>query len=340
MFDAHVIDRAEGALIGAAVGDALGAGYEFEWHENLKNVTPVMKEGTFGTAPGEWTDDMSMTWCIADAAAHHADLASTAGLDAVAANFHDWFLSHPPDIGNQIRNVLAGASLVKKGEYPTAAEMTSRAMEVYRHNPDRSAGNGSLMRTAPVALAYLTKPDEELVAAAMAISDLTHGDPLCGEACAIWCLAIKWAIFNGDIPNLHEIATKLPDADRVAFWQDQIADAEQCEPEEFAPNGFVLAAFKAAWSTIHHTGGVPNEEEEWFREVLYRVIRVGHDTDTTASIAGALAGAIVGRNEIPYEWHSAIHGYHDADAAKLNELTGKILAHQPKAQNHARSEKC
>src|ERR1700733_12069197 len=110
--------------------------------------------------PGEWTDDTQMALCIAEEAA-------TGHLDAlaVAGRFLDWYLGHPKDVGNQTAAVL-GAS-------ETPADARSRAIEHFEHYPHNSAGNGSLMRTAPVALAALGD-DTQLVALATEVSGLTH----------------------------------------------------------------------------------------------------------------------------------------------------------------------
>lgn len=146
-------DRAEGALLGVAVGDALGAGYEFG-STRLGPDGPAMIGGGLGDfAPGEWTDDTTMTWCIADVVARGLDLRTDAGLTAVARNFRAWFETGPPDIGIQTRRVLAAA-----GPDPTGAELVEAARDLAASGA-RTAGNGSLMRTAPVALAYLDDPE-------------------------------------------------------------------------------------------------------------------------------------------------------------------------------------
>ena len=109
-------DRIAGVMIGTAVGDALGAGYEFG-SAPLGPDGPHMIGGGLGNfAPGEWTDDTTMAWCVLDAAAQHGGLRSEAALDAVALNFREWYDSRPPDIGTQTRAVLAAG-----GPRPTSA---------------------------------------------------------------------------------------------------------------------------------------------------------------------------------------------------------------------------
>jgi ADP-ribosylglycohydrolase len=142
-------DRIVGALLGMACGDALGAGYEFT---NPGPDAPISMKGGggFGWEPGEWTDDTQMAICIAgEAATGHLESA------AVGERFLDWIRSEPTDVGVMTRAVLSAAS--------TGKDLPAAAKEYCRAHP-RCAGNGSLMRTAPVALAHLG--DREAIVAA------------------------------------------------------------------------------------------------------------------------------------------------------------------------------
>ena len=140
-------------------------------------------------APGEWTDDTSMTWAIADVAATGLDLRTPEALDAIAARFRDWYDTRPPDIGINTRAVISAA-----GASPTGAAMTAAAQA--RHEATgRTGSNGSLMRTAAVGLTHLDDP-AALAEAAMAVSALTHADPRAQEACALWSLAIRHAVLT------------------------------------------------------------------------------------------------------------------------------------------------
>ncbi len=161
------IDRAAGVLVGTATGDALGAGYEFT-HPSSDTRIFMKGGGTFDWAPGEWTDDTSMAVCVAEGLSRGA-----ADLDTIAAAFVRWYDSGPPDIGTQTWAVLSA-------RVTTAAAMTTHAASI----TGRTGGNGSLMRTGPVALAFLDDADA-CVAAAGAISDLTHYDERAREACQI-----------------------------------------------------------------------------------------------------------------------------------------------------------
>lgn len=289
-------DRAAGVLIGAAVGDALGAGYEFESF-NPSTLDPEMIGGGLGNfARGEWTDDTSMTWCVADVAARGLDLRSEEALTAIARNFRTWLEWGPPDIGGNTYHVLNNA-----GKNPTAARMSAEARETM------GATNGSLMRTSPVALAYLGDP-EGLVEAAMKVSALTHADIRAQEACAIWCLAIRLAVVEGDLDVWNGL--QYLNEESRAWWIEKLESAEENDPSSFKRNGGAVVALQAAWSSIYHTP-VPATMFPCmhFEDSLVTAIRVGHDTDTVASIAGALLGARWGMSAVPGEWRRILHGY-------------------------------
>ncbi|WP_108720085.1 ADP-ribosylglycohydrolase family protein [Miniimonas sp. S16] len=144
-------DRAIAVVLASALGDALGAGYEFS--SVPPDLVPDMIGGGLGNfAPGEWTDDTAQAVAVARAAADH-DLRTEAGLDAVAAGFARWFADGPADVGIQTRAVLSLA-----GPDASAARMREAALTVHERT-GRSAGNGALMRTGPVAVAYLADPE-------------------------------------------------------------------------------------------------------------------------------------------------------------------------------------
>jgi ADP-ribosylglycohydrolase/protein-tyrosine phosphatase len=299
-------DRIVGVLVGLAAGDALGAGYEFgpafEGHVEMKGGGP------FGWEVGEWTDDTQMAICIAENLAD-GDL----DLVALGDRFIEWS-TECTDIGNQTRAVLSNAA--------SGADLPDVAATHFINHPNNSAGNGSLMRTGPVALGFLG--DNAAIAQAAAdISALTHADPLANEACVLWSVAIAEAIETGDIPDIRAGLVHIP-KDRRAIWEDIITAAETTNPRSFNPNGFVVSAFQAAWSSIIQTP-VPDRRADHLRVVLENTVRIGHDTDTTAAIAGAMVGAIYGVSAVPLEWRAIMHGWPfntARDLARLAMLSG------------------
>jgi ADP-ribosyl-[dinitrogen reductase] hydrolase len=298
-----VIDRAAGALLGLAVGDALGAGYEFR---SPPGGDAAMIGGGLGDwAPGEWTDDTQMAICI-------AEVAATGRLDAteVAQQFLDWYATDPKDVGIQTTDVLRGAA--------SASDVAPRAAARFARMPDSSAGNGSLMRTAPVALAHLGD-DPAIMAAAVEISALTHADPVAGEACAIWCIGIDRAVREARIDGVWEGVELLPDGSQRR-WADWLHEAEAKPPETFNPNGYVVTALQAAWSAIRHTPAAAQPRCLQLQHALHEAVRVGHDTDTVAAIAGGLLGARWGTTAVPMRWRVLVHGWPGYRARDLIRL--------------------
>ena len=168
-------DRASGVLLAHAVGDALGVPYEFA---TPPRGEPEMIGGGLGDlAPGEWSDDTQVSVCIARVAATGADLTSTTALDAVAAAFEGWLTGGASDVGIQTRAVLEVAS---RATGPAGIRLAMAAREYTASHP-HSAGNGALMRTSIVGLTRLDDR-EHTAAAARAIAELTHADPLALQA--------------------------------------------------------------------------------------------------------------------------------------------------------------
>ncbi|RZU63703.1 ADP-ribosylglycohydrolase family protein [Zhihengliuella halotolerans] len=314
-------DRAQGALVAAAAGDALGAGYEFGPPMGAGGSIAMIGGGPFGYAPGEWTDDTSMAVAIACelAAGHRLEAEGT--LDRIVAAWHEWHL-RAPSVGAQTRRVLGG---LKEATAREAWESSHRLHII----TGRSAGNGSLMRTAPLALAFLgTGQEEALATAARQLSQITHWSDDAGDACVLWCLAIRKAVLTGQL-NLRDQLYWLP-AERRDVWAKRIGVAEAKQPEDFPHNTWVVEAFQGAWSAIHH--GFCLED------VLQRAVRGGNDTDTVAAIAGALSGAAHGASAVPAEWREALHGWPSLRAADLAELAVRILEGPPLPRQRVASE--
>lgn len=301
-------DRAVGVLLGAAAGDALGAGYEFT-HPVPEQQIAMIGGGIGDFEPGEWTDDTAMTVAIAEVTALGLDLRAAAGLDAVAAGFLRWFDTNPKDVGIQTRTILAA--------HPSGGSAMTR---VAAGLPGLTGGNGSLMRTAPVALAYLDDPAAR-ADAALAVSRLTHADVRAGEACQIWCHLIADAVITGEIDHAWTFLGGLGD-DAEHFWRPLKDLAETGGPADFGNNGWVVHALQTAWWAITHAG----VDQPDLPRGLELAVRAGHDTDTTACIAGALLGACQGGSSVPIEWRDMLHGWPGLDADDLERLALRTVS--------------
>jgi ADP-ribosylglycohydrolase len=252
-----------------------------------------------------------MALCIAEEAA-------TGRLDAtaVAGRFLEWYRSGPADVGVQTSGALSRAA--------GPGDLAAAAADYLCRHPSNSAGNGSLMRTAPVTLACLGD-DDALVTQAMAISALTHADPVAQEACAIWCVAIDRAVRKGTgvLEGVREGTALLPAA-RRPYWEERIDEAVAGPVSRFVPNGFVVRAFQAALAAIVHTP-VPTEMPcRHLGAALQAAVHIGDDTDTVAAIAGAWLGARWGATAVPAQWSALLHGwpgYRTADLVRLGVLS-------------------
>ncbi|MGV0157780.1 ADP-ribosylglycohydrolase family protein [Rhodococcus sp. GB-02] len=302
-------DRAAGVLLGAAAGDALGAGHEFTY-PNSEVTIDMIGGGPFNWAPGEWTDDTSMAVAIAEVAATGIDIGSSGGLDAIAAQFIRWYDSKPADIGNQTRAVLSARS-------ESAAAMADRARAISGHK----AGNGSLMRTAPVALSYLDDA-EGARSAAHRISSLTHDDPRAGQACELWTHAIRHAVVAGNFEGVRDFLS-VADQEVAEYWGPLLDQAETGNPQDFSKNGWVVHALQTAWWAITSTD---NSDARHLQHALEAAVRAGGDTDTTAAIAGGLLGARWGASAVPARWRRIMHGwpgYRSSDLVRLAIKTAR-----------------
>jgi len=309
---AQQLDRAVGAVLVSAAGDALGSQYEFG-PSLPDSVTPEFGVGCFGHAPGEWTDDTSMAMPILRQLAEGRTLEEPDAISEIVSDWRAWART-AKDVGAQTRGVLN-----RLGE-DTDESAARAASETAHRRSGRSAGNGSLMRTGPVALGYLDRSPEELFSVAGRLAQLTHWEIDNVEACTLWCLAIRHAVLTGEL-DIHAQLAWLP-ADRRARWAELIdeATAAGVHPRDFrSGNGWVVRAFQAALAAIVGASSL--------RDALERAVRGGGDTDTVAAIAGSLAGAVWGGSALPLLLKRRLHGWPDIDANDLTRLAYLAARH-------------
>jgi ADP-ribosyl-[dinitrogen reductase] hydrolase len=284
--------RVAGALIGSAVGDALGAPFEFgppgrfsaRFPEAARGArTEMCGGGSLGWQPGEFTDDTQMALLVA------SSLVECDGLDEadVFDRFRRWLAADPPDVGNQTRAVLGSG----RPWDVAAAEHFARS----RH----AAGNGSLMRTTPAAIWFARFGRSATVDAARRISALTHGDPPVGEGCAVFHELVRVALDGGDPLAAVPSALELVAPEHRNRWATVLAE-DWTPAKATESNGAVWPTLgQAVWALRHGRD---------FAEVMRLVIDLGGDTDTVAAVAGGLAGTVFGIAGIPMRWTSVVHG--------------------------------
>jgi ADP-ribosyl-[dinitrogen reductase] hydrolase len=317
--DRGVLDRASGVLLAQAAGDALGVPYEFA-EPPAPGELPEMRGGGLGPyAPGEWSDDTQMSVVVARVAARGGGLRTEEELDEVAAGFEGWRTGGASDVGTQTAAVLAGAG--RRTGRP-AARLRAAAAELHAAT-GRTAGNGALMRTGVVGLVALDDR-AATAAAARAVAELTHPDPLAGDSCVLWSEAVRLAVGERRL-DVHAGLDLLPPERRDA-WRGWLDDAASPRPAaDLRANGFTVTALQAAWHAVVRSlpplpEGVEVPGSVHLPLALAAAVRIGGDTDTVAAIAGALLGARYGGGAVPRVWARAVHGWPGLAGRRLGAL--------------------
>ncbi|MET0303535.1 MAG: ADP-ribosylglycohydrolase family protein [Microbacteriaceae bacterium] len=309
--DAAQRDRAIGAVLASAAGDALGSQYEFG-PALPDDLVPQFGRGHFGHDVGEWTDDTSMAVPILQVLADGDSLDDPVALGRIVIAWKGW-AGTALDVGTQTRGVLA--SIVG----PITEQAALAASRAAHDASGRSGGNGSLMRTGPVALGYLDGEPAGLAAAAVRVAKLTHWEDDNADACALWCLAIRHAVLTGEL----DVRAQLPwiPAERRDRWSTLIDAAMEpgAHPRQFSEtNGWVVTAFQSALAAVAGATSLVDAVE--------RAVRGGNDTDTVAAIAGSLAGAVWGAGAVPTPWRAMLHGWPGLRSDDLVVLVDRVTA--------------
>lgn len=296
-------ERARGTLLGLACGDALGRPVEFNSPEEISadhgRLTEMVGYGTWRKPAGTVTDDTDQALCIARSL---VDRDSFDPAD-IADRFVDWYDSGPFDMGNMTRRSL---QRLKRGDaWDQAGE------QVWANSPEGSnAGNGSVMRSPPLALAFAGDP-EMLATYSRRCSRITHADPRCTYGSAVLNLTIAGLTRNAEdpLPNVIEeveddAPTELIDA------LSPVAAGES--PAEFQTSPYVVTTLQTA---LHD--GLRAESAE---EAIVTAVNRGGDTDTIGAVAGAVAGARFGADALPDRWLKAID-----ETSELEQLADDLL---------------
>jgi len=272
-----------GSCLGLALGDALGAPFEFLRGRNVPDPIPALERPWMDLPPGSTTDDTAMARNLM------RSLTARGGLDVedVVERHLEWFRGDPPDVGTLTGRVLRR---VERGEDATAA-----ANAIWEERgPEVSAGNGSVMYCAPLGLAYANRP-QQLFELAPALSGLTHSDERCKTAVLAITLTVA-ALARGE--DAHDAARGAVDAvlereggEELEFLVDAAGSKRQIDGPD---QGFCLFTAGAALQAVLRDGS--------FELELRRVVSLGGDTDTNAAVAGALLGARDGLEGLPPVW--------------------------------------
>jgi len=279
-----MLDRYKGALMGLAVGDALGTTVEFKSPGSFEPLTDIVGGGPFRLNPGEWTDDTSMALCLAESLIENKGFN---GSDQMK-KYCDWWKNGYNssngrcfDIGNTVSDAL--------NKFQRSGDPFSGS------TAENSSGNGCIMRLAPVPLFY-RRDTEDAIEKSGESSRTTHGSVLSVDstkymaAIILNCLngKTKEEILDGETySNIKEtMAVKVQEIINGSFKEKQ--------PPEIRGTGFVVASLEASLWAFYNTDD--------FKSGCLAAVNLGDDADTTGAIYGQIAGAYYGLNGIPDSW--------------------------------------
>lgn len=287
-------DKVLGGLVGLCVGDALGLPVEFVSREELKQnpVTDLIGYKTHNQPPGTWSDDSSLAFCIADS------LRNGFNLSDIADKFVKWFedgLWTPYGYAFDYGRITAAAiHRLAEGIDPLKSGLTD----------EYSNGNGSLMRTLPLAFYLENLPQQEQFEITHKVSSITHAHPRSQIACGIYIqLAIN--LLKGESLNsayektktrvLNYYSNREPFNDELKhFERILIMDISGFPEDSIKSSGYVVDTLEASlWCLFNNDN---------YRDTALCAVNLGGDSDTTGAVAGGLAGIYYGYKNIPYEW--------------------------------------
>ncbi len=310
------MERFSGALLGLACGDALGAPIEFMDAVTVRRrygrVTEMIGGGPW--APGEWTDDTGMARCVGEGILED----SADPVPAAGRLFLEWAES-AKDIGGTIGAALAAVRT--GGDWVQASRTTPQARS------GRAAGNGSLMRTLPVALAYAEV--EALLRTSARLSAMTHWDPQAELCCALYCLWVRELLAGAPIAaawksalaearrwaQKGKLAADTPGPSPVpeTFWT-RLKEVPSRRYEDLQPTGYagycVDCLEAAAWCCLN---------AESAEQAILDAVNLAGEADTIGAVAGGAAGAFWGAAALPERWLAALD-----ERSRLEELGRRL----------------
>ena len=299
--------RFRGCLLGLAIGDALGGPVEFTTREAIltkygKPLREMVGGGWLRLGKGETTDDTAMARMLAESLLH------CGGVDAadIARRYVAWMQSNPPDIGSITRAALNG--------FRAGLSVPNAALGAHRQLAGKSAGNGTIMRCAPIALRY-AYDERRLIDASRDEALITHFDPLAWTGSIAVNLLISRLLHAVPLRDaIKDVAYRIRRLPKAAC---DIADVFErargdVDGRLLPTSGFVLDTLRIAlWALL----GNPNLEE-----AIVAAVNQGGDADTQGAVTGALAGALYGVEAIPARWLEVLQ-----ERELLRDLADQLL---------------
>lgn len=292
MSDPAARDRFRGCLLGLAAGDALGTTLEFKSPGSFKPIDDMIGGGPFGLTPGQWTDDTSMALCLAASLLECSGFDPTDQMQRYVSWWREGYMSSTGecfDIGVTTSGALS--RFMRDGDAYAGSEDPSRA------------GNGSLMRLAPVPMYY--GHDASLaIALAADSSRVTHAAREAVDACRYFADLLVGALGGVDkqvlLSPLYCSVEGHWGRDPLAEKIVEVASGsfKDRDPPDIRGTGYVVDALEAALWAFHRS--------DCFREGALLAVNLGDDADTTGAIYGQIAGAYYGSDAIPATWRNKL----------------------------------
>ena len=316
--------KIKSALFGVAVGDAVGVPFEFSSREQMKNkpATDIVGYGTHNQPPGTWSDDSSLTFCLADSLSQNGY-----SLGFIAFNFYMWKKRGFWTARGQVFDIgVTTSKSIDQLEYIMDKSHLDDLKLLKLQATENDNGNGSLMRIMPLLFYIHNKPIREQFKIIWEVSALTHKHIRAAMACLIY-LKIGENILDGF--NKEEAYSKMrqeieefwgeinfPNEERIHFQKVIQSDIRETQETELKSGGYVIEVLE---SSIYYFLMRAN-----YKETILSIINIGHDTDTSAAIVGGLAGLYYGIENIPTHWIEQIARKEDIE--DLAERLGNKFA--------------
>lgn len=305
-------NRFKGSVLGLATGDAVGTTLEFRQPGSFKPITDMVGGGPFDLKPGEWTDDTSMMLCLGTSLVVCKGFNPVDQMERYVRWYRTGYMSSIGkcfDIGTTVGEALH--------QFERSSKPYCGSTSIY------TAGNGSLMRLAPVPLAFRKDPAKAIETAALS-SRTTHGAKVAIDACRYMAALIVGAISS--ISKDELLSEQYCPA--VGYWEKHtlcpeikaiaLGSYKNSEPPNIKGTGYAADALEAALWAFHNSDS--------FEEGCLKAANLGNDADTTAAIYGQLAGAYYGIDNIPSKWlqRLAMRSDLEALADQLLELSAAL----------------
>lgn len=291
------LSRARGALVGLAVGDAVGTTNEFKVASTFKPITDMVGGGPFLLKPGQWTDDTSMALCLADSLLAKGHYDSFDVMERYQRWFSKGYRSSTDrcfDIGGQVRAALF--DFEHEQRVPVTAERSNRA------------GNGAIMRLAPVVIAgFEHREIREIVVTAGLSARETHYSVEAEAATEVFAALLVGALLGWAPEHIINVgwASTGPAFDEMAARVISTDPAERAAWEKDT-SGYIVNGLRLAVHGLLDFGS--------FDEAVLAIANMGGDADTNAAIYGQLGGAYFGVEAIPASWRSTLYQGEEIDA--------------------------